>query len=39
MSTHGNNEGKRQKVCPKSEIDPNDTSSHQLKIYAAKEIL
>ncbi|WP_245407085.1 hypothetical protein [Bartonella tribocorum] len=32
-------EGKRKKVCPKYEIDPDDTESHHLKIYAAKEIL
>ncbi|VEJ45233.1 antA/AntB antirepressor family protein [Bartonella vinsonii] len=32
-------EGKRNKVCKKSEIDPNDTDSHHFKIYAAKQIL
>ncbi|MCZ2159312.1 antA/AntB antirepressor family protein, partial [Bartonella sp. 220] len=32
-------EGKRDKVCKKSEIDPNDTDNYLFKIYAAKQIL
>ncbi|MBX4336039.1 antA/AntB antirepressor family protein [Bartonella raoultii] len=32
-------EGKRSKICSKSEIDPNATNSHHFKIYAAKDIL
>lgn len=32
-------EGNRQKVCKKSEIDPNDTDNYLFKIYATRQVL